>query len=164
MTMTTTQRMLYSLLPGNCQRDRQELGLAAKTHSLWGFLTNSADEFVNPLWAWLSSCSCSFDFFIAIHSLGPFFSCGNSHTAQVRSLPAPGAAPAQPVSSEHSLLERALLQVWGEPSLLSSLLLSLDPEQGILQILPKTVLYICQFGEGTKVFCFAILKLKQHKC
>merc|ERR1719420_2874230 len=34
---------------GNCQRERQELKLSEKTYSLWGFLTNSADEFVNPL-------------------------------------------------------------------------------------------------------------------
>ena len=34
---------------GNCQRERQELKLSEKTYSLWGFLTNSADEYVNPL-------------------------------------------------------------------------------------------------------------------
>jgi len=35
---------------GNCQKERVELGLAEKTFSLWGHLTNSADEFVNPLY------------------------------------------------------------------------------------------------------------------
>ena len=38
------------ILPaGNCQKERQELKLSEKTYSLWGHLTNSADEFVNPL-------------------------------------------------------------------------------------------------------------------
>ena len=42
---------VYSLrcsLSGNCQRERQELKLSEKTYSLWGHLTNSADEYVNP--------------------------------------------------------------------------------------------------------------------
>merc|ERR1712096_339781 len=40
----------YGTFIGNCQKERQELKLSEKTFSLWGFLTNSADEFVNPLY------------------------------------------------------------------------------------------------------------------
>jgi len=40
----------YGTFIGNCQKERKELGLSEKTFSLWGFLTNSADEFVNPLY------------------------------------------------------------------------------------------------------------------
>ena len=35
---------------GNCEKERGELKLQEKTFSLWGYLTNSADEFVNPLY------------------------------------------------------------------------------------------------------------------
>jgi len=35
---------------GNCQKDRQEYKLNERTYSLWGYLTNMADEFVNPLY------------------------------------------------------------------------------------------------------------------
>jgi len=35
---------------GNCQKDRQEHRLSERTYSLWGHLTNSADEYVNPLY------------------------------------------------------------------------------------------------------------------
>merc|ERR1712055_711513 len=47
--------MGYGTFIGNCQREREELGLSTLTHSLWGFLTNSADEFVNPLYDHSSS-------------------------------------------------------------------------------------------------------------
>ena len=40
---------LWRISSGNCQKEREELGLSSLTHSLWGYLTNSADEFVNPL-------------------------------------------------------------------------------------------------------------------
>jgi len=40
----------YGTFIGNCQKERQELKLSDKSYSLWGFLTNSADEFVNPLY------------------------------------------------------------------------------------------------------------------
>jgi len=40
----------YGTFIGNCQKERVELQLSEKTFSLWGFLTNSADEFVNPLY------------------------------------------------------------------------------------------------------------------
>ena len=39
---------------GNCQREREELKLSEKTFSLWGFLTNNADEFLNPLYDYAS--------------------------------------------------------------------------------------------------------------
>jgi len=35
---------------GNCQREREEYRLKEKCYSVWGHLTNSADEFVNPLY------------------------------------------------------------------------------------------------------------------
>jgi myotubularin-related protein 6/7/8 len=35
---------------GNCQKEREEYKLHDKTYSLWGFLTNNADEYVNPLY------------------------------------------------------------------------------------------------------------------
>jgi len=35
---------------GNCQKERLEYKLSSRTYSLWGFLTNNADEFVNPLY------------------------------------------------------------------------------------------------------------------
>merc|ERR1719186_29505 len=35
---------------GNCQKERLEDKLSSRTYSLWGFLTNNADEFVNPLY------------------------------------------------------------------------------------------------------------------
>ena len=38
------------LVTGNCEKERAELKLNEKTFSLWGYLTNSADEFVNPLY------------------------------------------------------------------------------------------------------------------
>jgi len=40
----------YGTFIGNCQKDRAELRLSEKTFSLWGHLTNTADEFVNPLY------------------------------------------------------------------------------------------------------------------
>jgi len=45
----------YGTFIGNCQKEREELGLSSLTHSLWGYLTNSADEFVNPLYDHSSS-------------------------------------------------------------------------------------------------------------
>lgn len=36
---------------GNCQKDREEYKLSSRTYSLWGYLTNNADEFVNPLYS-----------------------------------------------------------------------------------------------------------------
>jgi len=41
----------YGTFVGNCQREREGLQLSSLTHSLWGHLTNSADEYVNPLYA-----------------------------------------------------------------------------------------------------------------
>jgi len=40
----------YGTFIGNCQRERVGHKLSSRTHSLWGYLTNSADEFVNPLY------------------------------------------------------------------------------------------------------------------
>ncbi|XP_023349401.1 myotubularin-related protein 6 [Eurytemora carolleeae] len=34
---------------GNCAKDREDYRLAERTYSLWGHLTNTADEFINPL-------------------------------------------------------------------------------------------------------------------
>ena len=33
---------------GNCQRDRRDLRLHESTYSLWGYLTNNAEQFINP--------------------------------------------------------------------------------------------------------------------
>ena len=35
---------------GNCEKERSDLKLHEKTFSLWGFLTNSAEEYINPLY------------------------------------------------------------------------------------------------------------------
>lgn len=35
---------------GNCEKEREGFRLAERTYSLWGHLTNTADEFVNPLY------------------------------------------------------------------------------------------------------------------
>jgi len=40
----------FGTFVGNCQKDRQDLKLAEKTYSLWGHLTNTADEYINPLY------------------------------------------------------------------------------------------------------------------
>jgi len=40
----------YGTFIGNCQKERAALKLNEKTYSLWGYLTNCADEFVNPLY------------------------------------------------------------------------------------------------------------------
>jgi len=40
----------YGTFIGNCERERLELGVSSKTFSLWGHLTNTADEYVNPLY------------------------------------------------------------------------------------------------------------------
>eukprot|EP00088_Acartia_fossae_P024833 TRINITY_DN2569_c0_g1_i17.p1 TRINITY_DN2569_c0_g1~~TRINITY_DN2569_c0_g1_i17.p1 ORF type:complete len:617 (-),score=109.11 TRINITY_DN2569_c0_g1_i17:222-2072(-) len=39
----------FGTFVGNCERERQELRLAERTYSLWGHLTNSADEYINPM-------------------------------------------------------------------------------------------------------------------
>jgi len=44
----------YGTFVGNCKREREELKLSEKTFSLWGFLTNNADEFLNPLYDYAS--------------------------------------------------------------------------------------------------------------
>jgi len=40
----------FGTFVGNCQKDRKELKLSEQTYSLWGHLTNSADEYINPLY------------------------------------------------------------------------------------------------------------------
>merc|ERR1719348_344291 len=47
MIMFTVANLELSL---EIVKERLELKLSEKTYSLWGFLTNSADEFVNPLY------------------------------------------------------------------------------------------------------------------
>jgi len=46
----------FGTFVGNCVREREEYKLSERTYSLWGFLTNSADEFVNPLFDNSSKC------------------------------------------------------------------------------------------------------------
>ena len=40
----------YGTLIGNCDKQRKELNLRERTHSLWGYLVTHNDEFVNPLY------------------------------------------------------------------------------------------------------------------
>jgi len=39
----------YGTFIGNCERERRELKVSSLTFSLWGHLTNTADEYTNPL-------------------------------------------------------------------------------------------------------------------
>lgn len=44
------QSAQYGTFVGNCEKDRVDLRLAEKTYSLWGYMTNHLNEFVNPLY------------------------------------------------------------------------------------------------------------------
>jgi len=35
---------------GNCEKDRLDLKLAERTFSLWGFMANHLNEYINPLY------------------------------------------------------------------------------------------------------------------
>jgi myotubularin-related protein 6/7/8 len=35
---------------GNCEKDRLDLGVREKTYSLWGYMMNHLNEYVNPLY------------------------------------------------------------------------------------------------------------------
>ncbi len=40
----------FGTFVGNSQREREQLGLAERTYSLWGFLVAHHDEYTNPLY------------------------------------------------------------------------------------------------------------------
>ncbi|XP_050307744.1 myotubularin-related protein 6 [Anthonomus grandis grandis] len=40
----------YGTFIGNCEKDRVDLRLAEKTYSLWGYMANHLDEYINPLY------------------------------------------------------------------------------------------------------------------
>lgn len=44
------QSAQYGTFVGNCEKDRVDLRLAERTYSLWGFMTNHLNEYVNPLY------------------------------------------------------------------------------------------------------------------
>ncbi|XP_015599450.1 myotubularin-related protein 6 isoform X2 [Cephus cinctus] len=41
----------YGTFVGNCEKDRQILRLSEKTYSLWGYIANHANEYLNPLYS-----------------------------------------------------------------------------------------------------------------
>lgn len=44
------QSCQYGTFVGNCEKDRVDLRLAERTYSLWGYMTNHLNEYVNPLY------------------------------------------------------------------------------------------------------------------
>lgn len=40
----------FGTFVGNCEKDRLDLRLAEKTFSLWGFMSNHLNEYINPLY------------------------------------------------------------------------------------------------------------------
>lgn len=40
----------YGTFVGNCEKDRLDLRLAEKTFSLWGYMSNHLNEYINPLY------------------------------------------------------------------------------------------------------------------
>lgn len=40
----------FGTFVGNCEKDRLDLRLAEKTYSLWGYMANHLNEYVNPLY------------------------------------------------------------------------------------------------------------------
>ncbi|XP_066146115.1 myotubularin-related protein 8 isoform X2 [Euwallacea fornicatus] len=40
----------YGTFVGNCEKDRVDLRLSERTYSLWGFMANHLDEYLNPLY------------------------------------------------------------------------------------------------------------------
>ncbi|XP_060532058.1 myotubularin-related protein 6 [Cylas formicarius] len=41
----------YGTFIGNCEKDRLDLRLSERTYSLWGYMANHLDEYINPLYS-----------------------------------------------------------------------------------------------------------------
>lgn len=44
------QSCQYGTFIGNCEKDRLDLKLSTTTYSLWGYMSNHINEYVNPLY------------------------------------------------------------------------------------------------------------------